>query len=277
MSAAAGAEERHMPSCLHYTLDIIPSAMCIQLRLDSPELGGFSMYSAYLEGSRSFCITLRSFSCCLYECWNGASRSGDIWMGWVWCNVCGGQISCAFVVDALEALSGTCGLYLSTSGRRYASHAACDLWVPLLSHALHLKHHILRSTYLSLMAEPDRRVKVVFPKRHDIFMIWQECWHHAIYMAYASAFFTWTNNFLWLQVACCTAGRWPGGHAGAGAVPQCGAHLPIHDLLCRHELQTLQRHHCPPHRLQLRRDQGWLYFFCTSPSDMSRNVYLQRF
>jgi hypothetical protein len=27
------------------------------------------------------------------------------------------QISCAFVVDALDALSGTCGLYLSTSGR----------------------------------------------------------------------------------------------------------------------------------------------------------------
>ncbi|CAL8469052.1 g8593 [Coccomyxa elongata] len=29
------------------------------------------------------------------------------------------KISCAFVVDALEALSGTCGLYLSTSGRRW--------------------------------------------------------------------------------------------------------------------------------------------------------------
>ncbi|EIE21001.1 DUF747-domain-containing protein [Coccomyxa subellipsoidea C-169] len=51
------------------------------------------------------------------------------------------KISCAFVVDALDALSGTCGLYLSTSGRRWhLAQLGADLAVTL---ALVLFHSVV--------------------------------------------------------------------------------------------------------------------------------------
>ncbi|KAK9908256.1 hypothetical protein WJX75_004929 [Coccomyxa subellipsoidea] len=51
------------------------------------------------------------------------------------------KISCAFVVDALDALSGTCGLYLSTSGRWWhLAQLGADLAVTL---ALVLFHSVV--------------------------------------------------------------------------------------------------------------------------------------
>ena len=139
------------------------------------------------------------------------------------------QISCSFVVDALEALSGTCGLYLSSSGRR---------WLPLPRH-LPLSHQWSLYTYL-----------------HEIMVHLHGAGLSRICSA-CSCIHTlvrWDQRMTSVQVACCTTG---GGHSDGSVsdpVPQHSAHLPVYDIQCGNQFQAEQRPHSAADCIQLCRD-----------------------